>query len=59
MMTLPQETTKGKYVDWVKELPANEKPTWLGLPANAETVLLISEGETDECRDFLSGVFLA
>ncbi|CAF0861312.1 unnamed protein product [Adineta steineri] len=41
---MPQDTTKMKYVEWVKQLPANEKPTWLGLPDNAEKVLLISEG---------------
>ena len=43
---MPQETAKSKYLDWVKQLPANEKPTWLGLPDNAEKVLLISEGLT-------------
>jgi dynein heavy chain 1 len=41
---MPQDTTKNKYVEWVKQLPSNEKPTWLGLPDNAEKVLLISEG---------------
>lgn len=43
-ITIPQEILKNKYVDWVKQLPTNEKPTWLGLPDNAEKVLLISEG---------------
>ena len=43
---MPQDTTKSKYLDWVKQLPVNEKPTWLGLPDNAEKVLLISEGKT-------------
>lgn len=47
LVPLPQETSKHKYVDWVKNLPANEKPTWLGLPDNAEKVLLISEGPFD------------
>jgi dynein heavy chain 1 len=42
---MPQDTTKSKYVEWVKQLPPNEKPTWLGLPDNAEKVLLISEGK--------------
>lgn len=41
---LPQETQKSQYIQWVNRLPANEKPTWLGLPDNAEKVLLISEG---------------
>jgi dynein heavy chain 1 len=48
---LPQETTKAKYVEWVKQLPSNEKPTWLGLPGNAETVLLISEGKRKRCDE--------
>ncbi len=45
LIPMPQDTTKHKYVEWVKHLPPNEKPTWLGLPDNAETVLLISEGK--------------
>ena len=44
LINLPQETRKNKYVEWVENLPSNEKPTWLGLPDNAEKVLLISEG---------------
>jgi len=44
LVPMPQDTTKNKYVGWVKQLPPNEKPTWLGLPDNAEKVLLISEG---------------
>jgi dynein heavy chain 1 len=44
MIPMPQETTKTKYVDWMKHLPSDERPTWLGLPDNAEKVLLISEG---------------
>jgi hypothetical protein len=43
-ISMPQDTTKYKYVEWVKQLPTDEKPTWLGLPDNAEKVLLISEG---------------
>lgn len=43
-ISIPQDTTKSKYVEWVKQLPTNEKPTWLGLPDNAEKVLLISQG---------------
>jgi dynein heavy chain 1 len=44
LVPMPQDTAKIKYVEWLKQLPANEKPTWLGLPDNAEKVLLISEG---------------
>lgn len=52
MIPLPQETTKHKYVEWAKHLPSNEKPTWLGLPDNAEKVLLISEGNEKYKVDF-------
>jgi dynein heavy chain 1 len=52
---MPQDSTKHKYVDWLKQLPSNEKPTWLGLPDNAEKVLLISEGN-ENYKVFLSNV---
>jgi dynein heavy chain 1 len=52
---MPQDSTKHKYVDWLKQLPSNEKPTWLGLPDNAEKVLLISEGN-EKHKVFLSNV---
>lgn len=45
MIPMPQDAAKTKYIEWVKELPSNEKPTWLGLPDNAEKVLLISQGK--------------
>ncbi|CAF0789670.1 unnamed protein product [Didymodactylos carnosus] len=40
---MPQHTTKAQSLAWVDQLSTNERPTWLGLPDNAETVLLISE----------------
>ena len=52
MVPMPQSTTKNAFVEWVKQLPANEKPTWLGLPDNAEKVLLISEGQRSFLRYF-------
>ncbi|KAJ2638163.1 dynein heavy chain [Coemansia sp. RSA 1286] len=33
------------FVRWCHELPDNEPPTWLGLPANAETLLLVQKGQ--------------
>ncbi len=45
VISMPQDTTKNKYIEWIKQLSSNEKPTWLGLPNNAENVLLISEGK--------------
>ncbi|CAF3748715.1 unnamed protein product [Rotaria sordida] len=44
LIPMPQDTTKSKYIEWIKQLPSNEKTTWLGLPDNAEKVLLISQG---------------
>ncbi|CAF3346282.1 unnamed protein product [Rotaria sp. Silwood1] len=44
LISMPQDTTKNKYIEWIKHLPSNEKTTWLGLPDNAEKVLLISQG---------------
>lgn len=43
-ISMPQHPQKSQYIQWVNQLPVNEKPTWLGLPDNAEKVLLISEG---------------
>lgn len=50
LINIPQDTTKHKYIEWIKQLPSNEKPTWLGLPDNAEKVLLISQskGKNDD-----------
>ena len=45
LIRMPGDTTKSQYVKWIKQLPPNEKPTWLGLPDNAEKVLLINEGK--------------
>ena len=32
-------------MQWVKELPEREPPTYLGLPANAEKLLLVAHAE--------------
>ena len=42
---LPVGTTKSDFLQWVKELPEREPPTYLGLPANAEKLLLIAHAE--------------
>ncbi|EMC91770.1 hypothetical protein BAUCODRAFT_126763 [Baudoinia panamericana UAMH 10762] len=42
---LPSGTTKKDFLQWVKELPEREPPTYLGLPANAEKLLLIAHAE--------------
>jgi len=42
---LPAGTTRNDFVQWVKELPEREPPTYLGLPANAEKLLLVAQAE--------------
>lgn len=43
-LTLPSSTSMRDFVDWVNKLPEREPPTYLGLPANAEKLLLVSHG---------------
>ncbi|KAK5108990.1 hypothetical protein LTR62_007624 [Meristemomyces frigidus] len=44
-VSLPGGTTKQNFIQWVKELPEREPPTYLGLPANAEKLLLVAHAE--------------
>lgn len=41
----PEATAIEDFVQWCKALPASEPPTWLGLPPDAETLLLVRKGE--------------
>ncbi|PYH83869.1 hypothetical protein BO82DRAFT_305978 [Aspergillus uvarum CBS 121591] len=43
-LTLPGGTSVRDFVDWVNKLPEREPPTYLGLPANAEKLLLVGHG---------------
>ena len=45
-LTVPDGTTVADFMAWVQELPEREPPTYLGLPANAEKLLLIGHGES-------------
>ncbi|KAJ3439563.1 dynein heavy chain [Anaeramoeba flamelloides] len=40
----PNGTDLKTYLKWVDELPRTENPTWLGLPKNAELLLLSNKG---------------
>lgn len=42
---LPGGTARKDFLQWVKELPEREPPTYLGLPANAEKLLLVAHAE--------------
>lgn len=45
-VALPSGTAKADFLAWVnKELPEREPPTYLGLPANAEKLLLVAHAE--------------
>ncbi len=40
----PSTTNIRDFVNWVNNLPEREPPTYLGLPANAEKLLLVGHG---------------
>ena len=42
---LPSGTAKKDFLQWVKGLPEREPPTYLGLPPNAEKLLLVADAE--------------
>jgi dynein heavy chain 1 len=42
---LPSGTNMRDFMDWVNRLPEREPPTYLGLPANAEKLLLVGHGK--------------
>ncbi|KAJ5607421.1 hypothetical protein N7537_004040 [Penicillium hordei] len=44
LLTLPETTSMRDFVAWVNNLPEREPPTYLGLPANAEKLLLVGHG---------------
>ncbi|KAA8570853.1 hypothetical protein EYC84_000244 [Monilinia fructicola] len=45
-LVVPSGTTMKDFMDWVKKLPEREPPTYLGLPANAEKLLLVGQGRS-------------
>ena len=50
---VPDGTKVGAYKDWIQKLPQLQKPSFMGLPDNAETVLLTAKG-----RDLIRKVLL-
>jgi len=42
-LILPSGTGWNKFMDWTNSLPEREPPTYLGLPANAEKLLLVEQ----------------
>ena len=49
-LLVPSGTKMSDFLGWVKALPEREPPTYLGLPANAEKLLLVGHGR-DMIRD--------
>ena len=43
-LTVPSGTGLKEYMEWVNRLPEREPPTYLGLPSNAEKLLLVGLG---------------
>jgi len=43
-LKVPSGTTIRDFLEWVDKLPEREPPAYLGLPANAEKVLLVGQG---------------
>lgn len=44
-LALPGTTSMRDFTEWVNRLPEREPPTYLGLPANAEKLLLVGHGK--------------
>jgi len=45
-LTVPSGTGMPEFMEWVDRLPEREPPTYLGLPANAEKLLLVGHGKS-------------
>ncbi|TRY63473.1 hypothetical protein TCAL_02090 [Tigriopus californicus] len=45
-LTMPEDIRREHFIKWIEtQLPEKQAPTWLGLPANAEKVMLIKFGQ--------------
>ncbi|TPX53424.1 hypothetical protein SeMB42_g00788 [Synchytrium endobioticum] len=45
-LVIPEGTRMNQFINWVQSLPSQQSPAWLGLPRNAETVLMAMQGLT-------------
>lgn len=43
-VVVPAGTSMHEFMGWIQRLPEREPPTYLGLPANAEKLLLVGLG---------------
>ena len=45
-LVVPSGTSLAEFMTWIHKLPEREPPTYLGLPANAEKLLLVGQGRS-------------
>jgi len=45
-LAVPGGTSLQEFMGWIQKLPEREPPTYLGLPANAEKLLLVGLGKS-------------
>lgn len=45
-LVVPGGTSIKEFMVWIQKLPEREPPTYLGLPANAEKLLLVGQGRS-------------
>lgn len=45
-LVMPSGTSLQEFMGWIQRLPEREPPTYLGLPANAEKLLLVGLGKS-------------
>ena len=45
-LVVPSGTSLQEFMSWIQKLPEREPPTYLGLPANAEKLLLVGLGRS-------------
>ena len=45
-LVVPSGTSLQEFMGWIQRLPEREPPTYLGLPANAEKLLLVGLGRS-------------
>jgi len=45
-LVVPGGTSLKEFMEWIQKLPEREPPNYLGLPANAEKLLLVGQGRS-------------
>lgn len=45
-LTMPEGIRREQFVQWTDGLPDTQSPVWMGLPSNAEKVLLTTQGRS-------------